>query len=995
MPNAVAVQYPPASQVFKMIRFANEANPAKGLGMRHSFDRGTLLGIALLSLMMVGIAATSYLNTQRLGQNADSVAHSREIVELINTVQYDTVKMQADVRVYFVTGFPESLKPYQDSSIKLRADAKQLAALTANDPDHPPHVESILKEIETGIANYDAVVKLRGEPGGHDAVVRMSRERGLRSFGEPLLTTLKEMETIERSRLDQLEANARAAYQRAIIYGITAAALGLTAVALFIWLFAKSTKARQLDSERLAAQRELLSSTLSSIGDAVISTDEKGIVTFLNPIAEKLTGWPTSEAIGTPLEQVFHIVNETTRLPVDNPAFRALEEGAIVGLANHTVLIAKDGVERPIDDSAAPIKSQGKITGAVLVFRDMTEKKLAQELLRQSEEQRRLALDGAELGVWHLDPEGNELITDQRFRAIFGCKADSISFDEAVAVIHPEDQQLVQDAVQAATRPVDPLPYAIEYRVVHPDGSIHWVFAKGSPTYDKSNKLKSFDGTVAEVTERYQTQVDAARLAAIVECSEDAIVSKSLDGIIQTWNAGAERLFGYTAAEAIGQPIAMVIPDDRMNEEQNIIARLRKGERIEHFDTIRMAKGGRLIELSITVSPIRNTKGIVIGASKIARDISERIAIEQALKETDRQKDNFIALLAHELRNPLAPIRNGLQVVKLSQDPAKREKAREMMERQLGHMVRLIDDLLDISRISRNKMELRLEPVSLAEIISIAVETSRPGIDETKHTLNVTLPDEPLMLHADKTRLAQVFSNLLTNSAKYTPAGGSISLSAEHRAGEVVVTVRDNGIGIPPEAIHHIFDMFSQVDRSINRTTGGLGIGLALVKGLVEMHHGTVVAQSPGENKGSTFQVTLPIIQSSPAVAQKVIEEPTHQEYRRKVLVVDDNIDGAESLALMLELLGNTVEKAHNGIDAVERAETFRPEIIFMDVGMPKLNGLDATIQIREKDFGHDIKIYALTGWGQDSDRQRSNDAGCTGHLVKPVSLTELKKLLE
>lgn len=290
-------------------------------------------------------------------------------------------------------------------------------------------------------------------------------------------------------------------------------------------------------------------------------------------------------------------------------------------------------------------------------------------------------------------------------------------------------------------------------------------------------------------------------------------------------------------------------------------------------------------------------------------------------------------------------------------------------------------------------MELRLEKVSLAEIISIAVETARPVIDEAKHALNIILPEEPIVLHADKTRLAQVFSNLLTNSAKYTPHGGHIALTAEHSHGEVVVSVRDNGIGIPPGALYRIFGMFSQVDRSINRATGGLGIGLALVKGLVEMHHGTVVAQSPGENQGSTFQVTLPIIESSPADVQKVAEEPAHQVNRRKVLVVDDNIDGAESLALMLELLGNSVEKAHDGIEAVERAETFRPEIIFMDVGMPKLNGLDATKQIRENDWGKDIHIYALTGWGQDSDKQRSNEAGCTGHLVKPVSLAELKKL--
>jgi CheY-like chemotaxis protein len=322
-------------------------------------------------------------------------------------------------------------------------------------------------------------------------------------------------------------------------------------------------------------------------------------------------------------------------------------------------------------------------------------------------------------------------------------------------------------------------------------------------------------------------------------------------------------------------------------------------------------------------------------------------------------------------------------------------QARGMMERQLGHMVRLIDDLLDVSRISQNKMELRRSRVLLADVVSSAVETARPLIDAEGHELNVSLPQTPVHLDVDLTRLAQVFSNLLTNSAKYTERGGRIWLSAECRGEEVVVSVRDTGIGIPAAALGSIFDMFSQVDRSIERSTGGLGIGLALVKGLVEMHGGTVTASSAGEGRGSTFTVTLPVLADQAGVSAAASDNGQAAGGRgRRVLVVDDNPDGADSLALMLSLLGNDVRTANDGVGAIEAAEQFRPEVILMDVGMPRLNGLDATRRIREQTWGRGMTIIALTGWGQDNDREKSREAGCDGHLVKPVNLPDLEKLL-
>lgn len=626
--------------------------------------------------------------------------------------------------------------------------------------------------------------------------------------------------------------------------------------------------ARRRAEDDLRTQSEWLRVMLTSIGDGVISTDAKGRITFMNGVAEALTGWSRAEAIGRPLPVVIHIVNEQTREPVENPALRALREGTTVGLANHTVLIARDGTERNIADSAAPIREAGgPILGAVFVFRDVSDRRSA---------------------------------------------------------------------------------------------------------------------------ERAQ-----AFLAAIVESSDDAIVSKTLEGVIRTWNAGAERLFGYSAAEAVGQPITLIIPAERLDEEQEILARIRSGERIEHFETERVTKDGRRVDISLTVSPVRDGTGRVVGASKVARDISDRKRADRVQREADRRKDEFIAVLAHELRNPLAPLRSGLEIMRhAAGDPTTVTQTRDMMERQLGHMVRLIEDLLDVSRVNRNKMELRRSRVLLADVVSSAVEIARPLIEDAGLELTVSLPPGPVYLDADLTRLAQVFGNLLTNSAKYTERGGRIWLTAVCDRGEVVVSVRDTGIGIPADALPTIFDMFSQVGRTVERATGGLGIGLALVKGLVEMHGGAVAAESPGTGKGSTFTVRLPVLETRLLPPKAPPDEGPRVEARRRILVVDDNRDGAASLAMILKLKRNEVRIAHDGVEAVDVAAAFRPHLILMDVGMPRLNGYDAAARIRAQPWGKAMTIIALTGWGQERDKARSREAGCDGHLVKPVNMSELDQLL-
>ena len=620
----------------------------------------------------------------------------------------------------------------------------------------------------------------------------------------------------------------------------------------------------------------------------------------------------------------------------------------------------------------------------------------------------------------------------------------------------------------------------------------------------------------------------ARLLASIVESSDDAIVSKSLDGIIQSWNAGAERLFGYSAEQAIGRHISLVIPPERLAEEDDIVASLKAGKRIDHVETERVRSDGQRVQVSLTISPIRDASGVVIGASKIARDVTERKRIEaerekfvtlienstdfigmcdldgvpffvnraglkmvglddieQArrmpvasfffsedqdrmmheffpsvlrnghgevevrfrhfktgaprwmaykvltlpgadgrpvafatvsqdvterrrleddlrrvvaeLSDADRRKNEFLAMLAHELRNPLAPISNAVRALSLGRrDETAVDSASEMLERQVGQIIRLVDDLLDVSRISRGKIALRPERVELTRIIDQAVEASRAQYRSMDQELTVSLPSEPVYLNADPTRLAQVVGNLLNNAHKFTDVGGRISVAVEREGAQVVIRVKDTGVGIAAEHLAGIFEMFTQVESSLERSRSGLGIGLTLVKTLVEMHGGTVEAHSDGPGRGSEFVVRLPVLRDvpeslSPAAPEHLDASPV---VRRRVLIVDDNRDAAEWLATLLSLSGHETHIALDGDQAVKAAERLLPDAILLDIGLPRIDGYEVCRRIREQPWGRGLMIVALTGWGQEEDRQKSKEAGFNTHLVKPVDDEVIMNLL-
>ncbi len=874
------------------------------------------------------------------------------------------------------------------------------------------------------------------------------------------------------------------------------------------------------------AQGEQLRVTLESIGDAVVVTDTDGMITAFNAVAADLTGWSAVEAIGRPVEAVLRLVSEDSREPVTNPVETVLAEGRTVGLANHTILIARDGTERLIDDRAAPIIAvSGEMVGVVMVFRDVTEGRRNRERAQRSEEAQAL-------------------------------------------------------------------------------------------------------------------------LAAVVQTSEDAIVTKTLDGVITSWNAGAERLFGFTSAEAIARPITIIYPDERLTEEQSILQRLRSGERVEHFETQRLTKDGRLLDISLAISPLRDGDGRVAGASMVARDITARKRTEQALRESesrfrslvgnapaaifvkdvdgrytlanplarlalgshddvigrtdhdllpadvadelrkrdlevvanaaaieaeervrrpgfdrrylsvkfpligdagalgvcgvaiditdrkaaeqalreseerfrtmadniaqfawmtdengwifwynqrwfeytgtsleqmvgwgwaavhhpehvervvekyaaclrsgevwedtfplrgrdgqyrwflsraipirdqatgkvlhwfgtntdvtaqreaeealllaDRRKDTFLATLAHELRNPLAPLRNSIEIMKHGgADGALLARSTTTMDRQLTHLERLVDDLLDIARISRDQIELRREVLDLCGVVEQAVETCRPLADSAGLDLRFDGASEAVFVDGDAVRLAQIFANLLNNACKYTDRGGVVSIDVATDGDAAVVTVRDTGRGIPPEMLGTVFDMFTQLEPASQRVQSGLGIGLTLVRRLVEMHDGTVDARSEGSGRGSEFVVRLPLREAAPMPATRHGDERTKPNGGRRVLVVDDNADAAEALSLLLQLKGHETQIARDGAEAFAAAGEFRPDIALLDIGLPVMSGLEVAKRIREQPWGKAMTLVALTGWGQEEDRRKSAESGFDHHLVKPIDVPTLVRILD
>jgi PAS domain S-box-containing protein len=694
------------------------------------------LVLSSLVLLLAGLAA--YRSNLTLAAATASIVRTNETKLALERALSLLRDAEIGQRGYLLTRRTEYLAPYDQALAQTANELRELDRLVAGDTAAERSLDELKALVQVKSDELARTIELQRNGAATDALAAVLTDTGRFAMDEIRAITERMQEDQDRKLGAQIEAerSARTAAVRSLV------ALTGLAIAILVVLVVVVRR----DSARRRASEQRLVTTLRSIGDAVITTDEKGIVSLINSVAEALTGWRSGESLGKHLDEVFRIINEESRATVESPVARVLRDGRVSGLANHTLLIRRDGKETPIEDSAAPIiDEEGGLLGVVLVFRDATETRAA----------------------------------------------------------------------------------------------------------------------------------------------------------------------------------------------------------------------------------------------------------EQTLRDADRRKNEFLAVLAHELRNPLAPIRQAAQIAhSASATPAQIGWSYDVIERQVGHMARLLDDLLDVSRITRGTLEVRRSRVELGSVIEAATEMARPLIDARRHTLQLDVTGEPLPLDADPLRIAQVIGNLLTNAAKYTPAGGRIRLSAERSGDFAAVRIVDNGVGLSRESLSNIFQMFVQIASPLDRDEGGLGIGLALSKGLVELHGGTVTASSPGAGKGSEFVVRLPLAREpARATPAKLFATAAQRESGLRILVADDNRDAAASLAALLELEGHRVDVVNDGAAALSAIEKSRPHIALLDIGMPNVNGYDVAKRVRASEWGERITLVAVTGWGQETDRDRAFAAGFDEHWVKPVEPSVALKL--
>jgi PAS domain S-box-containing protein len=594
---------------------------------------------------------------------------------------------------------------------------------------------------------------------------------------------------------------------------------------------------------------------------------------------------------------------------------------------------------------------------------------------------------------------------------IFGYSAEEM-LGRTIAVLLPLDRhgevRGILDRIRRGER-IAPFETILQRR----DGKLVEVAVTISP-------IRSGDGTIIgackisrDITEHKRLGRADLLLAAIVSSSDDAIVSKDLQGIITSWNAGAEHLFGYTASEAIGRPVMMLIPNDRKEEEAGILERLGRGERVDHFETIRVRKDGERIPVSLSISPVRDMQGRVIGASKIARDISElkRITLErEQLLESEREarghaehanrmKDEFLAIVSHELRNPLNAIVGWTQVLKDSSgDPKDIQHAVSIIERNAHAQAQLINDLLDLGRIASGKMTLDLDSIEISSVMQDAIAAVQHTADLKGIHVRTIIHSVRGGMVGDKGRLQQVLWNLLANAIKFTPREGSVTVTVARVRSHVEITVADTGCGIAPEFLPHVFERFRQADASTTRQQGGLGIGLALVKHLIELHGGRVWAESRGLGQGAVFTITLPIVVSHSKPVENSAPgsgaESDHPALENlsgiRVLALDDDNDSLEVLKRILGTRQAEVRTAATADDAMKLFAAFRPHVVLSDIGMPVQDGYEFIRRVRQHPGGSSVPAAALTALARAEDRMRALQAGFQTHVAKPISPSEL-----
>jgi PAS domain S-box-containing protein len=855
---------------------------------------------ATLAVLLAG-GLFGYVNAQRLVANSRMVAHTHEVIEQLEAVLSTLKDAETGQRGYLLTEDPKYLQPYDDAVARVQTELSQIKELTADNPVQQSRLAELDDKVGAKLDELHQTVALM-KSGDRAAALKIVHS----DIGKTLMDNARQdiaaMQQIERDLLRQREDESARSSGATFLSILLTALIGCVLVALLFYFSRRHASERERSARILAEQKERLRVKLASIGDAVISADTDTRVTFMNPTAEKLTGWTVQDGVGKPLHELFNIVNEETRNPVESPVIKAIREGVVVGLANHTLLIAKDGVERPIDDSAAPMRDEeGKVFGVVLVFHDITERRTAEKRMYSSETRYRRLFEAAHDGVLIIDMP--------TFK---------------IADVNPFV--------------LDLLDYPREYFI----GKEPWelgVFRDRQSGQDAMETLQK---------------------------------------------NGAARYDGLSLQDRNGRhhPVEIVANVYQEDNQPVIQFNVRDISDRKRFEDERQAH--------------------------LHNEQSLRMEAEAA----NRAKDIFLATLSHEMRTPLNAIVGWMAILrKEGCSENELQEGLNVIERNTRAQVQLIEDVLDVSRIVSGKLRLDLRPCELIDAINAGIDVVRPAAEARGIAMDIELDPSASRATADVGRIQQVVWNLLSNAIKFTPKGGTIGVTLAREQSSLQIQVVDNGQGMSAELLPYVFDRFRQADGSTRRRFGGLGLGLSIVKHIVEMHGGTVQAQSGGVGKGSTFTVLLPVralrvdevpIDSSPVeggltegFAREAGSPPLVRLDGLRLLAVDDEADARRLLEKVLGEAGAIVTTASSVAEATEVLAKLRPDVLISDLGMPEQDGFDLIRRVRGS--GHhprDLPAVALTAFAHKDDARRALLAGFQVHVPKPVDPHDLTAVI-
>ncbi len=766
---------------------------------------------------------------------------------------------------------------------------------------------------------------------------------------------------------------------------------------------------RKRVEQALREAEENLRLMFESIKDfAIFTLDRDGHVVSWNSGAERLFGYTEPEVLGQDIAVLFPPEDRASNVPEQEIASAAATGRA----TDERWHIRKDGSRFFASGVLAPIfDGDSKLRGFTKIARDITQRKQAEEAVREAAVRLKAIVDTAVDGIITIDEKGTVESMNLAAERIFGFARDEV-IGCNITMLMPEPYRGEHGGYLTAyfsTGQKRIIGSVREVMGLRKDGSTFPMELAVSETRLGARRI--FTGIVRDITLYKMALEERSRLVAELG-AERALLNSLLEqapvglGFFDPAlrflriNPALADLSGLTAGDHLGLTLEEALPALANGFSEALNDVLSTGQSIINkeitYESAGKTGGERYWLCSFY--PVKTPDGTILGVGSVVADIDDRKRMEEALRDADQRKDHFLAMLAHELRNPLAPISNAVQIMRVEgPNGANLQWSTEVISEQIKHMTRIVDDLLDVSRITRGTVVLQIEPIELERVVELAVQASRPVLDDYKHELRVSLPEHPVVLEVDSARLAQVLSNLLNNAAKYTEEGGRIELSAGKSGSDVLIKVVDNGIGIAQELLPKLFDLFVQADQTLSRSRGGLGIGLTVVRSLVEMHKGSVSASSAGPGKGSEFSIRIPIPKRSvaaPGQTRKNEPEQTRNLPRRRILVVDDNLRNAASLEKLLIALGQEVYTAHDGQRALEMARSHPLDVILLDIGLPVMDGYEVARVCRQDPELQRITLVAMTGYGKDEDKQRSQEAGFNAHLVKPVNLEDLELLL-